>query len=97
MDRRNSSNDKNYFCKGHSMVDTWEYFHRFDCITTTITCSRCSKAHHRDYKPFFNVGGELVCYDCVNESSTISYNVKENFPNLKPNKWTMTRSIQHNE
>ena len=79
------------------MVDTWTYFHRFDCITTPITCNECSKAYHRDYKPFFNVGGELVCYDCVYESSSISYNVKDNLPNLRPNAWSLKDSVQYRE
>ena len=76
------------------MVDTWEYFHRFEGITTTITCNECSKDYHRDYKPFFNISGQLVCYDCVNESSSISYNVKDNFPDLKPNTWYMGKPTQ---
>ena len=51
----------------------------------------------KEYKPFFNVGGELVCYDCVEASKTISYNVKDNFPNLEPNKWAMKDSVQYYE
>ena len=76
------------------MVDTWEYFHRFEDIATIITCYECSKAYHKDYKPFFNISGQLVCYDCVNESSTISYNVTENFPDIKPHAWHMSGTTQ---
>ena len=79
------------------MVDTWEYFHWFDEIQSSITCSSCSSTHKKEYKPFFNVGGELVCYDCVEASKTISYNVKDNFPNLEPNKWAMKDSVQYYE
>ena len=76
------------------MVTTWKYFHRFDDIKTAITCIKCTKTYKKEFKPFFNVGGKLVCYDCVNDSSTISYNVKDNFPNLKPNSWYPGRTIQ---
>jgi hypothetical protein len=78
------------------MVDTWTYFHRFDSIETSIECFRCVKAYHKDYKPFFNISGQLVCYDCVNESSAIPYNLKDNFPNLKPHSWYMGRPTQEN-
>ena len=79
------------------MVDTWIYFHRYDDIKSFITCYQCSKSYTKEYKPFFNVGGELVCYDCVNESSTISYNVKDNLPNLEPNNWVIKGSVQYND
>ena len=79
------------------MVSAWEYFHRFDNITTSIECFQCVKTYSKEYKPFFNVGGNLVCYDCVYESSTISYNAKENLPNLKPNSWSMMDSVQYRE
>ena len=78
------------------MVDTWEYFHRFDKITTPIECFKCVKTYPKEYKPFFNVGGNLVCYDCVNESSSIPYNLKDNFPDLKPHSWYMGRPSQEN-
>lgn len=40
------------------------------------------------------MGGELVCYDCVNKSTTISYNVKDNFPDIEPHTWYMGRPTQ---
>jgi hypothetical protein len=78
------------------VVDTWEYFHRFDDINTDITCFECSKGYHKRYKPFFNVGGELICYNCVSKNPKISYNIKDNFPDLKPNTWFMGRPTQEN-
>jgi len=78
------------------VVDTWTYFHRFDSIETSIECFQCVKSYSKEYKPFFNVGGNLVCYDCVNESTTISYNVKDNFPDMKPHSWYMGRPSQEN-
>jgi len=76
------------------VVDTWEYFHRFDSIETPIECFKCVKIYHKDYKPFFNVGGTLVCYDCVNESTAISYNIKDNFPDIKPHAWHISGPAQ---
>tara|TARA_B100000519_G_C14031337_1_gene338193 strand:- start:328 stop:567 length:240 start_codon:yes stop_codon:yes gene_type:complete len=76
------------------MVSTWDYFHKFDTLTN-IPCKSCEKTYNKDYKPFFNVGGNLVCYDCVTESNSISYNTQVNLPDVKPNNWKMGESVQY--
>ena len=61
---------------------TWDYFHKFDELTN-ITCTKCDKTYNKNYKPFFNIGGKLVCYFCINDSSTLPYPVHINYPGIQ--------------
>jgi len=64
---------------------TWNYFHRFAEISN-VSCSICSKSYPKEYRPFFNIGGDLVCYFCVKENTTLPYPVHINYPDINESK-----------
>ena len=52
-------------------------------------------ANSGEYDTYVGTRKGLVCYDCVTESNSISYNTQVNLPDVKPNNWKMGESVQY--